>query len=168
LIAANVNGLIIGPGGVLINPKTGLPAPPGSGPGVVPFSLTNGSFFDKRFELDATATRGRNTYSVTAYDDRQSDQVGQSNTQAIGGAFGWSRQVWPNLTSNVYASYARISFLDGSGRADNYYAASATLAYTLSRTATVQLSLVRSDRESNQKQNSVVDDLITVSLQKQF
>ena len=73
LIAANLNGLVVGPGGVLINPKTGLPATPGNqpfGPGVVPFSLTNGSFLDKRFELDATATRGRNTYSVTAYDDR--------------------------------------------------------------------------------------------------
>jgi len=171
LIAANLNGLVVGPGGVLINPKTGLPATPGNqpfGPGVVPFSLTNGSFLDKRFELDATATRGRNTFNVMAYDDRQSDQVGQSNQQAIGGTFGWIRQLWPNLTSNVSASYARISFLDGSGRADNYYAASANLAYTLSRTASMQLSFVRSDRQSSLKQNSLVDDLVTLSLQKQF
>ena len=168
LIAANLNGLTIGPGGVLINPKTGLPASPGFGPGQIPFSLTNGSFFDKRFELDATATRGRNTYSLTAYDDRQSDQVGLSNTQGIGGTFAWARQLWPNLTSNLGASYERISFLDGSGRMDNYYVASASLAYTLSRSASVQLSLVRSDLESNQRQNSVVDDLVTLSLQKRF
>ncbi len=166
-----MNGLVVGPGGVLINPKTGLPVPPGTqpfGPGVVPFGLTNGSFLDKRFELDATATRGRNTYNLTAYDDRQSDQVGQSNTQAIGGTFGWIRQLWPNLTSNLSLGYARISFLDASSRTDNYYTASASLAYTLSRTASVQLSFVRSDRESNLKQNSLVDDLVTLSLQKRF
>lgn len=168
LIAANLNGFVVGPGGVLINPKTGLPAFPGFGPGVIPFSLTNGSFLDKRFELDAAATRGRNTYSLTAYHDHQSDQIGRSNTQVIGGSFTWSRQMWPNLTANLGASYANIGFLDGTGRVDNYYTAGANLAYTLSRTASVQLSLTRSDRESNQKQNSVVDDLITVSLQKQF
>lgn len=171
LIAANLNGLVVGPGGVLINPKTGLPASPSNppfGPGVVPFSLTNGSFVDKRFELDASATRGRNTYSLTAYHDRQSNQVGQSNTQAIGGTLGWIRQVWPNLTSDLNASYARITFLDASGRNDSYYAVSASLVYALSRTASVQLSLVRSDRQSNERQNSVVDDLITLSLQKQF
>jgi uncharacterized protein (PEP-CTERM system associated) len=170
LIAGNLNGLVVGPGGVLINPKTGLPATPGQpfGPGVVPFSLTNGSFLDKRFELDATATRGRNTYSVTVYDDRQSDQVGQSNTQAMGGTFGWIRQLWPNLTSNVNASYARIGYLDGSGRTDNYYAASASLAYTLSRTVNAQLSFSRSDRRSNVTQNNLVDDLVTLSVQKQF
>lgn len=105
---------------------------------------------------------------MTAYDDRQSDQVGQSNTQAIGGTFGWIRQLWPNLTSNLSAGYARIGYLDGTGRTDNYYVASGSLAYTLSRTATVQLSLVRSDTQSNQKQNSLVDDLVTLSLQKQF
>jgi uncharacterized protein (PEP-CTERM system associated) len=168
LIAANLNGLIIGPGGVLINPKTGLPASPGFGPGVIPFSLTNNSFLDKRFELDATATRGRNTYTVTAYHDRQSDQVGQSNTQGIGGALAWTRQLWPNLTSNLGASYERISFLDASGRKDNYYSASAGLTYTLSRTASVQFSLLRSDTQSNQKQSNVVDDLVTLSLTKQF
>ena len=169
LIAANLRGLIVGPGGVLIDPRTGLPVTPGpSGPGVIPFSLTNGSFLDKRFSLDATATRGRNTYSVAAYDDRQSDQVGQANTQAIGGTFNWFRQLWPNLTSNLNLGYARISFLDGTNRADNYYTASATFAYTLSPTVTAQLSLVRSDRESNQKQNSLVDDLVTLSVQKRF
>ena len=145
-----------------------MPASQGFGPGVIPFSLTNGSFFDKRFELDATATRGRNTFTVTGYHDRQSDQVGQSNTQGIGGVFGWSRQLWPDLTSNLSASYERISFLDGSGRKDNYYYASAALVYTLSRTASVQFSFLRSDRESNQKQNNLVDDLVTLSLTKQF
>ena len=171
LIAANLNGLVVGPGGVLINPKTGLPVVPGNnpfGPGVVPFSITNGSFLDKRFQLDASATRGRNTYSLLAYADQQSEQVNAANERAIGGSFTWSRQLWPRLTSNFSATYANIGFLDGSGRNDNYYSASASLVYTLARDATAQISFVRSDRVSSQTQNNLVDDLITFSVQKRF
>jgi len=123
---------------------------------------------DKRLELDATATRGRNTYALSAYDDRQSDQVGQSNERSIGGTLSWIRQLWPNLTSSIGVSYANSRFLDGSGRTDNYYTGSASLTYVISRTASAQLSFVRADRESNQARNRLIDDLVTLSLQKSF
>jgi len=171
LIANNLNGAVIGPNGTLINPVTGLPIAPGNAPfgnGVTAFGLSNGSFLDKRFKLDLTATRGRNTYTATAFDERQSEQLSAGNTQAIGGQLNWSRLLWPDLTSNVSGSYSNISFLDGSGRVDNYYSASANLTYSVSRTVSTQLSVTRSDRESNQPLNSLIDDLITISIQKKF
>ena len=171
LIASGLIQAVPGPNGILINPKTGLPFVPGTGPfgpGGSPFGLTAGSFLDKSFQLDLTLTRGRTTYSVTAFDDQQSAQVANSNQQVISGTLSWTRQLWPNLSGSASATYSNISFRDGSGRVDTYYSLYAGLSYTLSRTASAQLSFSRSARLSNQPGNSLVDDLIAVSMQKQF
>ena len=167
LIANNVNSVIIGPNGTIINPQTGLPITPGSLP-ITTLSLSNGSFLDKHFEVNFNATRDRNTYNVTGYIDSQSQQIAASNTQAFDGTASWTRQLWPDLTSTLSGSYTRVNFQDGTERVDNYYFVNAGLTYTLSPSASAQLNFVRSDRKSNMQVNDLLVDEVTISVTKRF
>lgn len=172
-IAANLSQLSLGPNGTLVNSQTGLPfVASNASPGVPSsaFGITSSAFLEKRLQTIVEATRGRNTYLISAYDVKQS---GQRTTfsppeNIVGGSLAWTRQLWPNLASNAGANYYRASFQDGSGRVDNSYSVSLGLAYNISPTATVKLALSRFDTRSNIAANSLVNDLITASIRKQF
>jgi uncharacterized protein (PEP-CTERM system associated) len=185
LTAANLNGqLTLNENGQLVNTLTGLPvsnSPFGSTISS-PFGITSQAFIDKRFTTTVLVTRGRNNYSLTAYDDRASGaalsrQFGtvnpgflssNGNARTVGASATWRRQLWPNLTSNLTGNYGRTQFLDGSGRKDHFYVMSGSLNYAFSATLTGLLSALRSSTISNGSQNTINDDVITVSLQKSF
>lgn len=171
-IASNLGQTTLGPNGAFINPQTGLPVtvngnafPTTSSA----FGISSGSFLDKRYEADVEATRGRNNYFFSAYDEKRSGQtLGTSNERILGTTLSWIRQLWPNLSSNVTGGYSRSLFQDGSGRVDNLYTVSFGLAYAISPTATTNLAATRYDRRSNFAAESLVNDVVTISLHKEF
>jgi uncharacterized protein (PEP-CTERM system associated) len=171
-IAGNLNQLQLGPGGTLVNSQTGLPfAPSTNSPGVPSsaFGITSGAFLEKRLQGIVEATQERNTYLASAYYVKQSGQAVSISAEKIaGGSLAWTRQLWPDLTSNAGASYYRAVFQDGSGRIDNSYSVTIALAYDISRTASAKISLSRFDTRSNIGANSLVNDLILASIRKQF
>lgn len=172
-IATSLSQLSTGPNGALINSRTGLPFTGVSTgtPGTLTsaFGIASGAFLERRFELDADVTRGRNRYSAAVYDVKDSGDVAAiASERIIGGAIGWDRQLWPNLSFTAGAAYYRASFLDGSGRIDNSYNIDLGLVYTLSLKTTARLTVSRLDTESNSVANSVVNDLVMVFIRKQF
>ncbi len=171
-LASNLNQVTLGPNGTFIDSQTGQPITVNGtnlGTSSSAFGVTSGSFLDKRYQADVEATRGRNNYYFTAYDEKQSGQTFSASGQhVIGTTLSWGRQLWPNLSSTLSGAYSRSMFQDGSGRVDNLYSVSLGLAYTISPTATANLSATRYDRRSNTEGDSLADDVITVSLHKQF
>jgi uncharacterized protein (PEP-CTERM system associated) len=172
LLASNLNQVTLGPNGTFVNAQTGLPVSANGttlGTTNTDFGITSGSFLDKRYELDVEATRGRNTYTFAGYNEKHTGNTfATANERITGTTLSWMRQLWPNLSSTVSGAYSRSLFQDGSGRVDDLYSVSLNLAYTVSATATANLSATRYDRMSNQAVNSLVDDVVTVSLHKQF
>ena len=174
--ATNLGQVTLGPNGSFIDPQTGLPINPNSanaGLGFSPFGISSGSFLDKRYEADIEATRGRNGYFFSAYDEKHTGQNfalfgTASNERIIGTSLTWTRQLWPNLSSFMNGSYSHSSFLDGSGRVDNLYSASANLVYSISATASAALSITRYQRNSNFPGQSIINDVVAASVHKQF
>lgn len=171
-IAGNLSQVTVGPNGTLINSQTGLPFVPNSAAPGGPsnsFGIVSGAFLQKRFEADIDVIRDRNTYHAVGYYVKASGQTSAVTSEKIvGGAIGWTRQLWPELKSTVSGSYDRASFLDGSGRIDNTYAVSVGLAYIISRTATARISLSRYDTQSNSPGNSIINDLVMATFRKEF
>lgn len=151
------------------------------------FGLSSGSFLVKTAEAEAVLTKERDTYSLTLSDTKERTTSAATITSTIGstpiltgstalataerilgGAFAWDHKMWPDLTATAGASYYRTLFLDGTGRHDNTYTLSLAFTYFLSRTATANLSLLRSDLRSNIAINSLVDDQIMATVRKQF
>jgi uncharacterized protein (PEP-CTERM system associated) len=132
------------------------------------FSLSNATFLDKTFNTSIQEVRGRNTYSVTAFDTTETTTIPPTNQREIGGSLSWNRQLWPDLTSTLAASYTNTNFGGGTGRIDSLYTFSAALSYTLSETATATLSLSRFDLESNAAGNGTTNDLVAIQVQKKF
>jgi uncharacterized protein (PEP-CTERM system associated) len=133
------------------------------------FGILSGAFLQKRFEIDADLIRGRNTYHAVGYRVTESGQTTVVTSEKIaGGALGWTRQLWPDLSSTLSGSYDRATFQDGSGRVDRTYAVSIGLAYTISRTSTAHVSLSRYDTQSNIPGNSIINDLIMATFRKEF
>lgn len=165
------------------NPLTGLPV------GTVTTSasgISSGAFLAKTAELDAVLTKERNTYSGKVYETKtggNSTTTVSSTTLATtstasasaviaeritGAALTWDHKLWPDLTATAGTSYYRARFGDGSGRVDNSYTLSLALAYTLSRTATANITLSRSDLRSNIAVDSLIVDTVTATIRKQF
>jgi len=173
-IAGNLNQVTVGPDGTLVNSQTGLPVTVNTttvgatNPNSV-FGIISGAFLEKRFEADIDVTRERNTYHASAYHVRQSGQAAVlSSERIVGGSLGWTRQLRPELNSIVVGAYDKATFEDGTGRIDNTYFLSIALTYTISRTASARVSLSRSDTDSNSPGNSIVNDLVMISLRKEF
>ncbi len=171
-LAANLGQLIAGPNGTFINSQTGQIFVLGnttSGRSSSAFGITSGSFLQTRSEADATFTSGRNSYFATVYDVKETSNSGTIASEKIrGGSVTWNRQLWPDLTSNLGGSYNRDTFEDGIGRIDDFYSAFFGLAYNFGPDASANMLISRSDTESNIATNSVENDIITVSLRKQF
>ena len=184
LAAANLNGqLTLNQNGQLVNSLTGLPVS-NSPFGIAnssPFGITSQAFIDKRFTTTVLITRGRNNYSIMAYEDRASGSTlapgfasapglvaTNGNARTLGISANWGRQLWPNLASNLSGNYGRTSFLDGSGRKDHFYVITGNLSYSLSVSLTGQLSFSRSSTISSNFLNTINDDVVTISLQKSF
>lgn len=160
------------------------PAPPtnplasGGTNGTPAFGLTSGAFLAKTGEVAATLLKERNTYTATAYESKISGNttVATATTTAatvtservFGGFFNWSHLLHPDLSANAGAGYYRALFLDGSGRRDKVYTLTIGLTYHLSRTATANLSLSRSDQQSNIAADTLVDDIIMATIRKEF
>jgi uncharacterized protein (PEP-CTERM system associated) len=142
------------------------------------FGLSSGAFLAKTGEVAATLTKERNTYSATLYETKISgNTVVSTNTasaatvtaeRVFGGFLNWGHLLRPDLTANTGAGYYRTLFLDGTGRRDKVYTLSVGLTYNLSRTATATLSLSRSDQRSNITSDTLLDDIIMATIQKQF
>lgn len=171
-IASNLNQVTLGPNGTFIDSRTGLPVTANGNAFPTTssaFGISSGSFLDKRYEMDVEAVRGRNSYFFAAYDEKQSGQtLGTSNERIVGTTLSWIRQLWPNLSSNVTGGYSHSVFQDGTGRVDNLYTVSLGLAYAISPTATANLAATRYDRRSNVAADGLIDDVVTVSLHKEF
>ena len=183
LIAGSTNGngtTTTGPGG------TTTPPTPGTNPGATPgsigtgpsFGLSSGAFLSKTAEAAATLIKERNTYNATLYESKVSGNTVVSTTtttaatvtanRVFGGVFNWSHKLREDLAATTGAGYYRTLFLDGTGRRDNVYTLSVGLTYNLSRTAIATLSLSRSDQRSNIQSDSLLDDIIMATIQKQF
>lgn len=188
LAATNLNGqLTLSQNGQLVNSLTGLPvsnSPFGTAISS-PFGISSQSFIDKRFTTSVFITRGRNYYSLGAYQDRASGATLSSgfasaativsgfgptngNARTLGVSANWGRQLWPDLTSNLTGNYGHTTFLDGSGRKDTFYVISGGLSYTFSATLIGRLDALRSSTISSNFQNTISDDVVTISLQKSF
>src|SRR4029077_13926909 len=162
----------------VINPVTGLPV------GTVTNSasgISSGAFLAKTAEIDAVLTKERNTYSGRIYETKTGGNTttavstaltrggatlatGAASARAVtaeritGTALTWDHKLWPDLTATAGTSYYRARFGDGSGRVDHSYSLSPALAYTLSRTATANITLSRSDLRSNIAVDSLIVD----------
>ena len=141
------------------------------------FGVSSGSFLAKTGELDAVLTKERNTYELLVYESKTSGNqtlTGAATPATVtaervfGGNVNWSHLLREDLSSTASAGWYRTLYLDGSGRRDNVYVLSIGLTYNLSRTTTATLSLLHSDQRSNIESNSLLDNIIMGTVQKQF
>lgn len=172
-LSSSLNQLTPGPNGTLVNPETAQPVtgPPSATPGTVSsaFGIFSGSYLQRRAEVDFAATRGRDSYSLSAYELKISGSNGVVTAEKIDGlTAGWTRQLRPELTLKTSGTYFRATFQDGSGRNDNSYALSLGLAYALSAKTSAELTIYRFDTQSNFPGNTVTNDVITATLRKKF
>jgi len=170
LVASTLNQAVVGPNGTVINVQTGQPfvqntVTPGTTSSV--FGFTSGSFIETRAAVDLHLTRGRNSFSVLAYDTKISGQTVTSE-RIVGVTLDWQRQLWHDLSSDLSGTVYRTVFEDGSGRIDNSYLISAALTYNLSPTTTARGTLTRLDTRSNAPGIPLVNDIIMATIRKQF
>jgi uncharacterized protein (PEP-CTERM system associated) len=176
LISNSLNQLGTLPGGQLGNTSTGLPFTPGvsglSGIPGSPLGVTGGAFIFKGLQATATSTRERNTYQASVYYQTDQFDTPPSTQRLYGAALNWNRQLKPELTSSLGGSYNLSTFgstgIGSAGGREKIYTLNASLNYSLSQTASTQLTVTRSGTQGTIAQGATDDDIITLSFQKRF
>ncbi|HUN51561.1 MAG TPA: TIGR03016 family PEP-CTERM system-associated outer membrane protein [Candidatus Sulfotelmatobacter sp.] len=161
----SLGALIPGPNGTVIDPLTGQQIPESQ---INLFGLQSTTFLDKLGTVTAQTTRGRNTYSITASDEIRKTDVPPQNEEVVSGFASWRRQLWPDLSSSLGASYSHINFGDGTGRVDQLYTINLGLTYTVSPNATASLNVSRSDQISTSATENITTDLVAFLFSQKF
>ena len=172
-IANNLNNQGLSQSGVIVNTQTGLPFTAGNGFGGIagsPLGISSQAFVDKVFSSTLQMTSGRNTYIGTAFYERQIFEMPSGANTSYGGTVGWSRQLWPLLSSNLYTSVGQT---DGSGNGSTagngtFYTISANLTYALSPSVTAQFTATRSSSATSSSSDRTDVDTVGISVSKKF
>ncbi len=168
LFVNNLNFLAAGPNGTFIDTRTGQIFTAGN----LPLAFANNTFIQKQFTANVQMTRGRNTYSAQAYDEQQIFQIGDTIVRTQGGGFTWARQLPRNFLLNVNLTYSHTNWGNAvnleDGRIDNLYGVSAGLTYKMTETLQSSLSVTRTQRVSNFSQEGLSNDIVFLTVTKQF
>jgi len=72
------------------------------------FPLQNNVFRFNTLQAGVTSAVGRNTFTLTAYRERQTSLAGvtSSNGTSTGGSFQWTREMGPRTTGSLFAGYS--------------------------------------------------------------
>lgn len=109
-ILGNLGQSGLGPGGVIINPVSGLPVTV-----VNPnFPLQNDIFRTKSLQGGITSSVGRNTFTITGFREQRTSLAGllPSDT-STGGSFQWLRDINPDTGATLLVGYSKDTI--GSG-----------------------------------------------------
>lgn len=160
VLGNTLSNIGIGPNGLPIDTRTGLPISLGN----PAFSLTNSTFRQKRFDVMGNLTRERNTFLLDAFDEERIFEVAQVDTTAFGGTFSWIRQLRHALDMNFSVNYIHTDFGGGTGRSDDLYTSALGFTYRISRSITSQLQALRTQRVSNVSGTGLSNNVITLYL----
>jgi uncharacterized protein (PEP-CTERM system associated) len=165
LAVQNLNSLGVSRGGVLIDQQTGRPFLPGD----PRFGLNDAAFRQDRFTAGFETSSLRNQYTIDIFDEKRDfDSQVANNTHSRGINLGFNRSLTPLLSFNLGASFSLTEFENLGDREDEFYSATTGLSYRLSDTAQARFNYRYTDRQSSTPNNDIVENVVTVTLLKEF
>jgi uncharacterized protein (PEP-CTERM system associated) len=165
LAVQNLGSLGVSQSGALINQQTGQPFLPGD----PQFGITNAAFRQDRFSAGLEISSLRNRYNFDIFDEkREFDSQVTSNTNSRGILVGFNRELTPLLSFNFGGSFSRSDFENQGDRQDDFISGSTGLSYRLSDTAQARLNYRYTDRSSSAPNGDIVENVVTVTLLKEF
>ncbi len=165
LAVQNLGSLGVSQSGALINQQTGQPFLPGD----PQFGITNAAFRQDRFSAGFETSGLRNRYTIDIFDEKRDfDTQVTNNTHSRGVNLGFNRSMTPLLSFNLGASFSRSDFENLGDRQDDFYSGTSGFAYSLSDTAQARLNYRYTDRRSSTPNGDIVENVITLTLLKEF
>jgi len=164
LISENLGQVTTGPGGILIDPSTGLPFVQNSDQ----FGLQDNAFRQKNLRGTLNGTRGRTSFNVTGNRESRLTEATRVEQIVYGVTGSLTRQLTDRMTGTASASYTNTDFGTPDGRIDDRYQYSLGTQYQLNRTLSSNLALSRIRRDSTVDAGESLEHTVVVTLRQSF
>ncbi len=149
--------------GQIIDLNTGLPFDPRTSP----LSIRDETTRTKRFNLNLTGSRGRNSFSLGAFVERQDVEPSGDDEDAAGINASWNRQLNRRLNFSLGGSYVNTEFkLDQ--REDHDYAVNGSLDYQVAKNLNAAITYGYLQRDSTDASQEYTENSVSVSVSMQF
>jgi uncharacterized protein (PEP-CTERM system associated) len=150
--------------GGVIDTRTGLPFAGSDDT----FGLQDNSFRKKRFDLSLNGSRRRNTFNGGVFWESRDTEATNIEEIAIGANVGLGRKLSRRTNGNLNFTYRNTDFGTSDNKTENEYLFSAGMSYQifgdLKATANYNLTY----RNVNNARDDLMENAITVGLQKSF
>lgn len=162
-LTANLNNLVQGPDGQLINPQTGQLANPNE----LPFDFLDQTTLQQNFSIAINGTSGRNTFNVTARANKRTQEATNAVDSDVSLSARINRRIWPDLDGGISASVSAITEA-ADGNKDITLRGKAFLTYKFMENlaGTFQYDYLRRDADINTQ--DLQENVVSVSLRKTF
>lgn len=132
------------------------------------FNLTNNAFRRNRLDGRIQTALGRNTISLTGFDERRETDAIDTIQRSRGGAINFLRPITPVTRISSTLRYSNINYDTRDDRKDDIYSASFTLAHDLTETLTGTLSYTHLNRDSTESRSDLRENVVLIGLRKTF
>jgi uncharacterized protein (PEP-CTERM system associated) len=150
--------------GNLIDKNTGLPFRPGN----ENFSLQSTTVRSDRFTAGFNATRGRDSYNLQAHWEKRTTEATDTEQIVTGGTFTYGHRLTPRTRASLTVNYTNTDFGRPTERVDNRYLTNLLLSYDIYRNTSLDTSVARTQRFSNQDGNGLTENSAFVRLSRTF
>jgi len=162
-LSNNLATLGVDDAGNLVNLNTGLPFVAGS----QTFGVSNNSFHQKRYSLSLVGSRGRNNFSVDAFNENRETDATGGDEKSIGGNVSWSRTLSRFADISLNLGYTNTDFSGIDDRTDDLFTASTAYTYKVSDTLQASFTYSFSDRTSSST-DDLRENVVTFRVSKIF
>lgn len=159
----NLNNLVVGADGGLIDPNTGVAGDP---------NATNLDFLDQttrqqNLSISLNGASGRNTYNLTLGANKRTQEPDETQDTVVTFGAQLNRRMRPNLDGGVSANLSVLTE-SANGIEDYTLRSNAFLSYRLMENFTGRVSYDFLHRDSDNNVQDVQENVVSVSLSKSF
>ncbi|MCW5750339.1 MAG: TIGR03016 family PEP-CTERM system-associated outer membrane protein [Alphaproteobacteria bacterium] len=132
------------------------------------FNVSSNAFRRDRAQIRGNTQIGRSSFTGLAFQETRRTDATDEKREVLGASFNFGRQIWPMTRISATLRYTHTDYNDAASREDDVYSGSISLSHQFGASLVGSISYTYFNRDSNDRNSDLRENLVTVGLRKSF